>query len=89
MTIDGTSSALIALVGSDLATKNSLTVGSTFTAYTKTITVKGIFKTDNKFQDSGIIMPLATVQTLTDQSGAVTSVVAKVDSSDNVSTTVT
>jgi len=89
VTIDGTSSALIALVGSDLATKNSLTVGSTFTAYTKTITVKGIFKTDNKFQDSGIIMPLATVQTLTDQSGAVTSVVAKVDSSDNVSTTVT
>ena len=87
-TIDGTSSDLVALVGSDLATKNSLAVGSTFTAYTKTITVKGIFSTGNKFQDSGIIMPLATVQTLTDQSGSVNSIVAKVDSSDNVSSTV-
>jgi putative ABC transport system permease protein len=87
-TIDGTSSDLVALVGTDLATKNSLKVGSTFTAYTKTITVSGIFKTSNKFQDSGIIMPLATVQTLTDQSGAVSSVIAKVDSSENVSAVV-
>ena len=88
-TIDGNSSDLIALVGSDLATKNNLVVGSTFTAYAQTITVKGIFKTDNKFQDSGIIMPLATVQTLTSQSGSVSSVIAKVDSSENVSSTVT
>ena len=87
--IDGASSDLVALIGTDLATKNNLKVGDTFTAYTKTITVKGIFKTSNKFQDSGIIMPLATVQTLTDQSGAVSSVVAKVDSSDNVDATVT
>ena len=87
--INGSGSDLVALVGSDLATKNSLTVGSTFTAYTKTITVKGIFKTGNKFQDSGVIMPLATVQTLTDQVGSVSSVIAKVDSSDNVSSTVT
>jgi putative ABC transport system permease protein len=55
-TIDGKSDELIALIGSDLATKNSLTVGKTFTAYDKTITVKGIFNTDNKFQDSGVIM---------------------------------
>jgi putative ABC transport system permease protein len=88
-TIDGNSSNLIALVGSDLATKNSLTTGSTFTAYGKTITVKGIFKTGNKFQDSGIIMPLATIQTLTSQTGAVSSVTATVDSSDNVSAVVT
>jgi putative ABC transport system permease protein len=86
--IDGTSSELIALVGSDLATKNNLVIGSTFTAYEKTITVKGIFQTNNKFQDSGVIMPLATVQALTDQSGAVSSVIAKVDSSENVSSTV-
>lgn len=87
--IDGSSSDLVALVGTSLATKNSLKVGSTFTAYGKTITVKGIFKTGNTFADSGLIMPLATVQTLTDQSGAVNSVIAKVDSSDNVSSTVT
>lgn len=87
--IDGSSSDLVALVGTSLATKNSLKVGSTFTAYGKTITVKGIYKTGNTFTDSGLIMPLATVQTLTDQSGAVNSVIAKVDSSDNVSSTVT
>ena len=86
--IDGNSNDLVALVGSDLATKNSLSVGSTFTAYTKTITVNGIFKTENKFQDSGIIMPLATVQGLTGQTGAVSSVAAKVNSSDNVSSVV-
>jgi putative ABC transport system permease protein len=88
-TIDGNSSDLVALVGSDIATKNNLSVGSTFTAYSKTITVSGIFKTDNKFQDSGIIMPLATVQSLTSQTGSVSSVTAKVNSSDNVDAVVT
>jgi putative ABC transport system permease protein len=87
-TINGNSSDLVALVGSDLATKNNLKVGSTFTAYGSTITVNGIFSTSNKFQDSGIAMPLATVQTLTSQAGAVTSVSATVDSSDNVNSTV-
>jgi len=85
---DGTSNELIALVGSDLATKNTLTVGSTFTAYGKTITVKGIYETGNAFQDSGVIFPLATLQTLTDQAGAVSSVIATINSSDNVESTV-
>jgi len=87
--INGSSSDLTALVGNDLATKNSLTIGKTFTAYGKTITVNGIYKTGNKFQDSGVIMPLATVQSLTDQAGAVSSVTAKVDNSGNVSSVVT
>ncbi len=87
-TIDGTSSDLVALIGTDLAEKNSLNVGDTFTAYTKTVTIAGIFETGNTFQDSGVIMPLTTVQTLTDQAGSVSSVVAKVDSADNVSSTV-
>jgi putative ABC transport system permease protein len=88
-TIDGTSSDLVALVGTTLAQKNSLSVGSTFTAYGKTITVKGIFSSDNTFQNNGIIMPIATVQTLTGQPGDVTDITATVDSSDNVSSTVT
>ncbi|TAL14512.1 ABC transporter permease [Patescibacteria group bacterium] len=86
--IDGSSSSNVALVGTDLATKNSLKVGSTFTAYGQTITVSGIFSSGNTFLDSGIIMPLKTVQTLTSQAGAVSSVKATVDSSDNVSSTV-
>lgn len=84
VTINGSGSDLVALVGSDLATKNNLAVGNTFTAYGKTVTVKGIFQTGNKFQDSGVIMPLATVQNVTGQASAVTSVVATVDSSDHV-----
>lgn len=87
--IDGSSSDLVALVGTSLASKNNLKVGSTFTAYTKTITVKGIYKTSNTFQDSEVIMPLATVQTLTSQSGEISSIVATIDSSENVSSTVT
>ena len=88
-TIDGTSSENVALVGSDLAAKNSLATGSTFTAYGETITVKGIYATGNAFQDSGIIMPIATLQTLTDQAGAVSSVIATINSSDNVAAAVT
>jgi len=86
--IDGTSSDLVALVGSDVAEKNSLSVGDTFTAYGSTITVKGIYETGNAFQDSGIILPLSTLQTLTDQAGAVTTVSATIDSSDNVTAAV-
>lgn len=83
-TIDGKSSDAVALVGSSLATKNNLSIGSTFTAYGTTFTVKGIYQTGSKFQDSGVIVPLAILQKLTNQSGAVTSVTAVVDSSDNV-----
>jgi putative ABC transport system permease protein len=83
-TINVSSSDAIALIGSSLSTKNNLSVGSTFTAYGTTFTIKGIYQTGNKFQDSGVIVPLATLQKLTDQSGAVTSVTALVDSSDNV-----
>lgn len=87
-TIDGNSSANEALVGTTLATKNNLITGSTFTMYGQTFTVKGIYKTDNTFQDSGVIVPLKTLQTLTGQAGAVTSVAVTVDSSDNVGTVV-
>lgn len=87
--IDGNSSDSIALVGKTLAEKNNLSVGSTFTAYGKTVTVKGIYSTGNAFEDSGIVMPLATLQTLTSQPGAVTNVTATADSSDNVASTVT
>lgn len=82
------SSEMVALVGSALAEKNSLEVGDTFTAYDTEITVVGIYETGNTFQDSNIVMPLASLQTLTDQEGAVSSVVATVDSSDNVTSTV-
>jgi putative ABC transport system permease protein len=87
-TIDGNSDDNIALVGKALADKNNLTVGDTFTAFGQTITVKGIFSVDSTFQNNTIITPLATLQTLTNQPGAISNITATVDSSDNVAATV-
>ncbi|MEP6710478.1 MAG: FtsX-like permease family protein [Candidatus Saccharibacteria bacterium] len=87
-TIDGSSDSYVALVGSSLATKNNLKVGSTFTAYAQTFTVQGIYTTGNTFQDSGVIMPLKTLQTVTDQASAVITATVTVDSTDNVMSTV-
>lgn len=86
--IDGTGTARDALVGKDLAEKNNLSVGDTFTLYDDTFTVKGIYATDNRFQDGGVVVPLATLQAISDRSGEVSSILATIDSSDNVSSTV-
>lgn len=74
----------VALLGSTLAEKNSLSVGSTFTAYDTTITVVGVFDAGNTFSNNQVIMPLNTLQTLSDQADSVTSAVATVDSVENV-----
>jgi putative ABC transport system permease protein len=86
---DASSEENVALVGTALAEKNSLKVGDTFTAYGATFTVKGIYETGSRFQDSGLVLPLKTLQTVTDQADIVSSVVATVDKSDNVAATVT
>ena len=86
--IDGKGSKNEALVGKDLATKNNLTVGSTFQAYGQGITVSGIYDAGNTFANGGIIMPLATLQTLSAQPGDVTSVIVQVDSVDHLDSTV-
>jgi putative ABC transport system permease protein len=86
--IDGTSSDYVAIVGKDLATKNDLTVGSTFTAYGQTITVQGIYDTGNTFTNAGVIMPLPALQKLSSQEGAVTSAIVTVDSVDHLDATV-
>lgn len=85
--INGKGSDNEALIGRALAEKNNLKAGDTFTAYGATLTVKGIYSTENTFEDSGVIVPLATLQTLTKQSGAIGHITAMVDSSDNVSST--
>jgi putative ABC transport system permease protein len=79
-----TSTANVAIVGSTLATKNNLKVGSTFTAYSTTITVVGIFDAGNTFSNNQVIMPLATVQKLASEPGDVTSANLTVDSITNV-----
>ena len=84
-----TSTDNVALVGSDLASKNSLSVGSTFTAYGTTVKVVGIFDAGNTFANNQLIMPLATVQKLSGQTSDITSATATVDSVDNLDSTTT
>lgn len=77
----------VALIGSGLADKNNLQVGSTFTAYSQTFKVVGIYDGGNTFDNAGVIMPLATLQKVSDQVGNVTSASVQVDSITNVSAT--
>ena len=81
-----TSSADVAVVGKDLATKNKLTVGSTFTAWGKTITVVGIYDAGSTFANADVLMPLATVQKLADATNEVTGATVVVNDISNVST---
>jgi putative ABC transport system permease protein len=84
-TISGTATSDSALVSQSMATKNSLKVGSTFTAYSKTITVAGIFKSGTQAAANDVVLSLPTVQSLSGQSGDVTSATVTVDSLDNLS----
>lgn len=88
-TIDGTKDTDAALIGSSMASKNNLKVGSTFTAYGTTLTVAGIFKASTQSTEGTVIVSLPTEQRLSAQSGDVTSAVATVDSLDNLSSATT
>jgi putative ABC transport system permease protein len=85
---DGSSNENIALIGKSLAEKNNLKVGSTFTAYDKTITVVGIYDTGNTFTNAGVVMPLAALQSISGQTG-VNSISVQVDSVENLTSTTT
>jgi putative ABC transport system permease protein len=73
-----------ALVGKDLAEKNDLSIGSTFTAYDKTFTVVGIIDQGTEFDNGGVVFPLATVQALSSLENEVISIVAQADSIENL-----
>lgn len=78
------SDARVAVIGQALAEKNELAVGDTFTAYDTDIEVVGIYDTGTEFGSNQVLMPLTTVQTLSDQQGELTSVTLTVDSVDNL-----
>jgi len=82
--IDTGTNSSNALISQAMADKNSLKAGSTFTAYGQTLTVKAIFTSSNQAANDTVIVSLPTLQSLTSQSGAVTSAVATVDSLDNL-----
>ena len=84
--IDPTGSANVAMLGKALADQNSVAVGQTFSAYGQAITVQGIFDAGNTFANSAIVMPIATLQNLSGETGQINSLIVTVDSIDNVST---
>jgi putative ABC transport system permease protein len=81
---DATKDENVAMVGTGLATKNNLKVGSTFTYGTTTVTVAGIFDSGNQFANAGFYMPLAAVQRLSGQAGQISDAVVTIDSIENV-----
>lgn len=86
---DSKSTSNVAVLGKGIAEKNNLSVGSTFTAYDQTITVVAIYDAGNSFSNNGVVMPIGTLQKLSDQSNSVTSATVVVDSIDNVDSVVT
>ncbi len=82
------SSDNVAVVGQALAEKNSLEIGSTFQAYGKDITVTAIVDLGNEFANSNLLMPLTTLQTLSDQADQVSAATVQVDSITNLDSTV-
>lgn len=76
---DPSTDKTVAVVGSALATKNNLSVGSTFTTYGETATVVGIVDIGNEFANSGIYMPIKPVQRLSQQTDQVSTLSVQAD----------
>lgn len=84
-TIDGASDTNNVLISNTMASKNNLSVGSTFSAYNATLTVAGIFNTSTQGAEDTVVLSLPALQRLSGQSGTVTSATITVDSLDNLS----
>ncbi|HET8991602.1 MAG TPA: FtsX-like permease family protein [Candidatus Saccharimonadales bacterium] len=82
--IDATSDNNQALVSQSMASKNGLSVGSTFTAYSATLSVQGIFKDSTQGANNTVVVSLPTGQAISGQSGVVTNAVVYVNSIDNL-----
>ena len=81
---DYTAESTNALVGTTLAEKNSLTVGSTFTINDQTFTVAGLFDAGTTFGNNALYVTLPTAQTLAELPGELSSMIVTVNSMDNV-----
>ncbi|MEI8072732.1 MAG: FtsX-like permease family protein [Candidatus Saccharibacteria bacterium] len=86
--IDTGSDSNQAMLGKDLATKNNLSVGSTFTAYGATLTVAGIFDSGNSFSNNVVVMSLPALQRLSGQTSNLSSIIVQADSITNVQSVV-
>ncbi|WP_347110229.1 FtsX-like permease family protein [Paenarthrobacter sp. S56] len=78
-----------ALVGTTLADKNSLKVGSTFTIQDKTFTVAGIFDAGTTFGNNAVYVTLPEAQALAATPGELSTMIVTVNSMENVDSTKT
>jgi putative ABC transport system permease protein len=76
----GTSPANSAMVSAALAHKNGLKVGSTYTAYGKTLTIAAIFDSDNQSGNDTVVTSLPVLERLTGDTDQVSSAVVTVAS---------
>lgn len=83
-TFNSTANQNVAMLGSNLATKNNLKVGSSFTAYNNSIKVIGIYTSGNSFSNNQVLMPLTTLQNLSSQPNVITEAIVNVDSLSNI-----
>ncbi|MDR7161273.1 FtsX-like permease family protein [Arthrobacter sp. BE255] len=84
---DYTAESANALLGTTLAEKNGLSVGSTFTIKDQTYTVAGLFDSGTTFGNNALYVTLPTAQTLAALPGELSTMIVTVDSLDNVSST--
>lgn len=73
-----------ALLGTTLAEKNGLKVGSTFTIQDKTFTVHGLFDAGTAFGNNALYVTLPTAQTLAALPGELSTMIVTVNSMENV-----
>lgn len=87
--ISGSKDSNDAMVSTDMATKNNLKIGSTFTAYNATLTVVAVYDAGTQGANNNVILSLPALQRLSGQAGDVTNATATVDSVDNLASTTT
>lgn len=73
-----------ALLGTTLATKNGLSVGSTFTIQDQTFTVQGLFDSGTAFGNNALYVTLPTAQTLAALPDELSTMIVTVNSMENV-----
>ncbi len=84
---EGDEAQNVALVGEKLAMENNLGLGSRFDLNEEEFTVIGVITTGTMFDNFGLFIPVASAQRVLEQEGGVNAIVVKVDSFDNVEST--
>ncbi|QDG66191.1 FtsX-like permease family protein [Pseudarthrobacter sp. NIBRBAC000502772] len=81
---DYTAESANALLGTTLAEKNNLAIGSTFTINDQTFTVAGLFDSGTTFGNNALYLTLPTAQTVAELPGELSSMIVTVDSMENL-----